>query len=70
MKPNQLEQYKKELEEKKEKFQPKYDIIKPYIDYMQKKNEKKREESDFAKKSLKICTNAPQNFSKTLKKRP
>ena len=39
MKPNQLEQYKKEIEEKKEKFKPTYDVIKPYIDFIQKQNE-------------------------------
>jgi hypothetical protein len=36
MKPNQLEQYRKEIEEKKEQFKETYDLIKPYIDFMQK----------------------------------
>ena len=31
MKPAQLEQYKQELEEKKEKFKPILDIIQPYL---------------------------------------
>ena len=39
MKPNQIEQYKKEIEEKKEKFKQDFEIIKPYIDYIQKKKE-------------------------------
>ena len=39
MKPNQLEQYKKEIEEKKNNFKPIFDIIKPYVDFIQKKKE-------------------------------
>ena len=46
MKPNQIEQYKKEIEEKKEKFQPMLDIIKPYIDLIQKKYEKTIDENE------------------------
>ena len=36
MKPNQLEQLNKEREEKLEKFSPILNIIKPYLDYMEK----------------------------------
>ena len=54
MKPNQLEQYKKELEEKKEKFSLEYEIIKPYLDYIQNKREieeKEKKEKNEIKES-------------------
>ena len=46
MRPNQLEQYKKEIEEKKEKFQPTLEIIKPYIDFMEKEKEREKEKEN------------------------
>ena len=40
MKPNQLEQFAKEREEKLEQFKPILNIIQPYYDYLEKKDHK------------------------------
>ena len=53
MKPNQLEQYKKEIEEKKAEFNPIYEILKPYIDYTQKKSENLNEENNQNNQNIK-----------------